>query len=109
MKTLMIAAVTATALSASVANANDLALLGGLEYAVQAESFEATAGLEYGIAGLTLTPVITLNDASGDFKFAAAEFTVGYSFSTTVNVYATVEADSNWKYTETTLGVALRF
>jgi hypothetical protein len=109
MTNTMIAAVAALTLSTAAASANDLAFLGGLEYAVEAEVFEATAGIEYTAGNFTITPVLTLNDATGKFEFAAAELTVDYAVATSVNVYVTAESDSNWKHTETTLGVALRF
>ena len=105
----MISAITALTLSTAAASANDLAFLGGLEYAVEAETFEATAGVEYGIAGITLTPMLTLNDAAGGFELAAAEVTVGYAVSDFAGVYLTVEADGDFKHTETYVGVALRF
>ena len=109
MTNTMMAAVAALTFSAAAANAGDLAYLGGVEYAVEAEAFEATAGVEYAAAGFTLTPVFTINDASGDFDFDSAEITVGYDIATSVNVYATVGADADFDYTETTVGIALRF
>lgn len=108
MTNTMMATVAALTFSA-VANAGDLAYLGGVEYAVEAEAFEATAGVEYAAAGFTLTPVFTINYVSGDFDFDSAEITVGYDVATSVNVYATVGADADFEYTETTVGVALRF
>lgn len=109
MTNTMMAAVAALTFSAAAASAGDLAYLGGLEYTVEAEAFEATAGIEYAAGGLTLTPVLTINDATGDFEFAAADLTIGYAVATSVNVYATVEADADFDYTETTLGVSFRF
>lgn len=109
MKNIIIAAATATLLTAAAASANGLAVLGGVEYTVEAEVLEATAGVEYAVGDLTLTPLLTLNDAAGDFEFVNAELTVGYTVSPVVGVYATVETDSDWDYAETTLGVAFRF
>ena len=109
MTNTMMAAVAALTFSAAAANAGDLAYLGGVEYAVEAEVFEATAGVEYTVGGFTLTPVFTLNDAAGDFEFAAAELTVGYAVTTAMSVYTTIETDANFDRTETTVGVALRF
>lgn len=105
----MIAAVAALTLSTAAANAGELAYLGGVEYAVEAEVFEATAGVEYAVGGFTLTPVFTLNDAAGDFEFAEAELTVGYEVTTSMSVYTTVETDSDFNHAETTVGVAFRF
>lgn len=109
MTNTMVAAVAALTLSTAAASANDLAFLGGLEYAVEAEVFEAAAGVEYTAGSFILTPVLTLNDATGKFEFAAAELTAGYAITNSVNVYVTAESDSNWKRTETTLGVAFHF
>jgi hypothetical protein len=109
MKNMIIGAATAAILTATAANANDLAILGGLEYTTEAEVFEATVGVEGALAGFTITPLLTVNDTAGDFEFTGAEVTVGYSVSTAVAVYATIEADADWDYSETTLGVSLRF
>jgi hypothetical protein len=109
MKNMIIAAATAAILAATAANANDIAILGGLEYTTEAEVFEATVGIEGALAGFTITPLLTVNDAAGDFEFTGSEVTVGYSVSTAVAVYATIEADADWGHSETTLGVSLRF
>jgi hypothetical protein len=109
MKNLVIAAVAATALTASVASAADVVILGGLEYTVEAEGLEATAGVEYVMGQATFTPLVTLNDASGDFEFTSVELKVGYTVAPGVDAYAVVEADSDFDYTETTVGVSLRF
>lgn len=109
MKTLAIGAVTAFTLSAAAATAGDLAYIGGLEYAVEAEAFEATAGIEYGIAGFVITPVITLNDATGGLELSTTELSVGYAVSDFAGVYLTVEANKDFEYTETYVGVSLRF
>jgi len=105
----MMAAVAALTFSTAAANAGDLAYLGGVEYAVEAEVFEMTAGVEYNAGGFTLTPALTLNDATGDFEFATAELTVGYAVTTAMDVYATIDTDDSFNRTETTLGVAFRF
>jgi len=110
MKNLMIAAATAATLSAATAaSANDLAFIGGIEYATKAEVFETTVGLEYAVNRFTVTPLLTLNDSDGDFDLQAVELTVGYTVSRNVNLYVTVEGDRNFNHNETTLGVAFRF
>jgi hypothetical protein len=109
MKNLIIAAITATTLTAGAASAEDLSFLAGVEYAVEAEVLEATAGVEYSLGQLTLTPMVTLNDVGGDFDFSSAELTVSYSLTEQGTVYVTVETDDDFEYSETTLGVAFKF
>jgi hypothetical protein len=109
MTNTMMAAVAALTFSAAAANAGDLAYLGGVEYAVEAAAFEATAGVEYGIAGVTITPLLTISDATGEFDLAAAELTLSYAIVSAVNAYVTVETNADLEHTETTVGVALRF
>lgn len=102
----------AMALTATTASAGELAILGGLEYAVEAEVTEATVGVEYAPAfvdGVTLTPVFTFNDAGQDFAFESVELTVGYAVTGAVDIYATVDADEDFDRTETTVGVSFRF
>lgn len=108
MKTLVIAAAIATVFGFS-ASAGELAVLGGVEYAIEAETFEATAGVEYATGALTVTPVVTLDDAAGDVDFVSAEVTVDYAVTRSVSAYATVETDADWEYEETTVGLALKF
>ena len=102
-------ATTALFMGTAAAYAGELAYVGGIEYAVEAEVFEATAGVEYGVHNFTFAPAITLNDAGGDFEFVSAEFTVGYDVNTNVNAYVTIESDADFDYAEATIGVAFRF
>jgi hypothetical protein len=83
--------------------------VGSLEYAIEAETFEATAGMEFGIDQWTITPVIVMNDEFGDFDFSSAELNVSYDASENVDLYITFETDADFDYAETTLGVAFRF
>jgi hypothetical protein len=112
MKNVFLATVAALGLTATAAAADELAVLGGIEYAWEAETTEVTAGVEYApafIGGLTITPMITMNDVGSDFDFASAELTVAYDVAKGVNVYATVESDDDFNYAETTVGLAFRF
>jgi hypothetical protein len=110
MKNLMIAAATAATLSAATAaSANDLAFIGGVEYTTEAKVLETTVGLEYAVNRFTVTPLLTLNDAAGDFDFIAVELTVGYTINSSVNLYVTIDGDRDFNHNETTLGVAFRF
>lgn len=110
MKNVFLAA--ALALTATTASADTLAVIGGLEYAVEAEVTEATAGVEYApdfLNGVTVTPVLTFNDAGQDFAFEAVAITVGYTVAAGVDIYTTVDADEDFHRTETTVGVSFRF
>jgi hypothetical protein len=110
MKNLMIAAATAATLSAATAaSANDFALVGGIEYTVEAKVIEATVGVEYNVRKFTFAPLLTLNDSTGNFDFRAVELTVGYAVNSNMNMYVTVDGDSGFNYNEATLGVAFRF
>jgi hypothetical protein len=112
MKNVFLAAVAALGLTATAAAADELAVIGGIEYAFEAETTEATLGLEYApaiISGLTITPVLTMNNDGQDFDFAQAEVTVAYVIVEGVDLYATVESDVDFNYAETTVGLAFRF
>ena len=105
--------VTATAAFADGAKApQTMTLLGSLEYAVEAETIEASVGAEFApafAAGLTVTPMIVLNDDGQDFDFASAEVTVAYEVLDGVSAYTTVETDDSFDYAEATIGVEFRF
>ena len=112
MKNVFLATVAALGLTATAAAADEFAVIGGIEYAWEAETTETTLGVEYApafVAGLTITPTFTMNDAGQDFGFSSADLTVAYDVAEGVNVYATVESDDDFNYAETTVGLAFRF
>ena len=112
MKNVFLATVAALGVTATAAAADELAFIGDIEYAIEAEVSEATVGLDYApafINGLTITPVLTLNDDGQSFNFDQAELTVAYEVVEGVAAYATVESDIDFNYAETTVGVAFRF
>jgi len=111
MKTLMIAAVTAATLSAaSVAQANDLAFVGGFEYSTRgAGVFETTAGVEYTIENFTFAPLVTLNNSTGNFDLNKVELEVGYDVNENVNLYVNFVTNRALTLTETQVGVEFRF
>ena len=112
MKNVFLAVVAALGLTATAAAADEFAVIGGIEYAWEAETTETTVGVEYTpafIPGLAVTPTLTMNDVGQDFDFASAELSVAYYVTNNVNVYATVETDNDWDYEETTIGVSFQF
>jgi hypothetical protein len=85
------------------------AFVGSLEYAIEADEFEATAGMEIGIDRFTVTPTVIMNDTLGEFEFSSMELEVSYDLNENVDLYVMVETDEDFDYEETTLGVAFRF
>jgi len=77
MNKLAIATVAVTIFGATAATANELTWVAGAEYAIEADTAETTAGLEYAVNDFTFAPLLTVNDASGSFDYA--ETTVGFA------------------------------
>lgn len=109
MKTFITAAATATLLSATAAYADGLTIVGGAEYALEAETLEATTGFEYNIGGLMVSPVATIGDITGDVGFAGLELTAEYEVISNITAGVVVDLDQDFEYTETTFGIAFRF
>lgn len=109
MMKFLLTTAAATALTTGVASANDLSFKGSLEYAVEAETLEATAGADYTLGKLTLSPVITIADMTGDIGFDGLAVTAKYAVLEQVTAYAKVEADADLAYEEATLGVSFKF
>lgn len=113
MKILSIATLAAM-LSVTAAHADGLSLIGDAEYQFEAERFETNLGLAYELNSWTFTPMLTADytDANG-LDFAGAELTVSYAIlsgdSANLNAYLRVEADSDFEYSETAVGVAFSF
>lgn len=112
MKNVFLATVAALGVTATAAAADELAFIGSLEHAIEADVTELVAGVEYAptaIAGLTVTPTATFNNDAQNFDFAGVDLTVGYAVSTNVTTYVEIAADKNFSYQEATVGVAFRF
>jgi predicted porin len=110
MKTLVIAAVAATALTAGAASAEGLSFGGYGEYAVEAKAFEFGLGAEYAIQSITVSAEAVLVKADGaDLELDAITLGAGYALSKNAEVYGAVDLDKDLTYTETTLGVAFKF
>lgn len=108
MKNAMIVAAATLGLTGT-AYAGELSVLGETEYAIEAEAFSVEAGVEYAVGDFTITPLLQMNDADGDFDFTGAELEAGYAVSKSVTVYGRLEADSDFDYDEAVVGAAFKF
>ena len=110
MKNVMFGAIAALGLSVASAQANDLALIGETEYAIEAETFTLEGGAEYTINDFTFSGVAQFEDTkNADFDFAGVEVEAGYALTESVTAYVRVEADDDLEYDETVVGAAFRF
>lgn len=107
-------AAAALLLSTSALYADGLSLLGNSEYQFEAERLETNLGLQYDLGAWSFAPIATIDytDADG-LDFDGAELTVSYTIldgdSASVAAYLRVEADDNFEYDETALGVSFSF
>lgn len=110
MKTLLITAVTALALSAPLANANELTWGGYGEYQIEAEALEFGAVASYSVDKVTLSAETVIVKAKGvDMDLDSVTFGAAYAVNTNASVYAEVDLDSDLNYQETTVGAAFKF
>lgn len=112
MKKTMIAAAAALAISSSAALAGSagLGFVGTAEYAVEAEEFEATAGVAVELDALTITPsLVGVYSPGDDIAFGGVEVDVNLSVSESVSLYGEVEFTDDFAYEEATVGVAVNF
>jgi hypothetical protein len=111
MKSVILA--TAFVLTSTAAFAGDMFLpipvMGSVEYAVEAETTSIDLTTYVGFGNLGLSPLANFSDTSGDFDFDGAEVTATYMIGANIDVYATVEADADFEYSETKVGVAFSF
>ena len=104
-----IAAFLAVAGTAAYAENQNLDVIGGMEYAFEAETFETYVGVEYTYESFVVTPIVVINDTSGDFEFDYMELTVAYTFNDNVSAFVRVDTDENFDYNDAYIGVDLRF
>jgi predicted porin len=105
----MIATTAAMIIFAGAASANGLDLVGGVNYATQAGVIEATAGVEYTFNDFTISPLVTVDDSTGEFDLRSVDLTVSYAVNQNVSLYVSVDGDRDLTLNETTVGVAFRF
>lgn len=111
MKSVILA--TAFVLTSTAAFASDSLLpvpvMGSVEYAVEAETTSFDLGTYIGFGNFGLSPLANFSDASGSFDFDSAEVTATYMFGSNIDVYATIEADADFEYSEAKVGLAFSF
>lgn len=111
MKSVFLA--TAFVLTSTAAFAGDTLLpvpvMGSVEYAVEAETTSFDLGTFVGFGNFGVSPLANFSDASGSFDFDGAEVTATYMFGTNIDLYATIEADADFEYSEAKVGVAFAF
>lgn len=113
MNTFAIAA-AASIFAASSAYAADVTVFGNTEYQIEAERVESNLGLSYGIQNWTFTPLMTLDYTDADnLEFDGAELSISYQFvnkdKVEASAYIRVEADEDFDYSETAVGVSYSF
>jgi hypothetical protein len=110
MKTLLLASVTALTLASSSAFAGDLSFGGYGEYALEAETFEFGLGADYNVNAVTFSSALVVTKPNGvDLDLDHVDLGVSYAASEQADIYGKVTLDSELKYDETTIGVAVRF
>jgi hypothetical protein len=112
MKSVILAtaiAMTSTAAFAADGSLLPIPVMGSVEYAVEAETTSFDLGTYIGIGNFGVSPLANFSDTSGSFDFDGAEVTATYMFGSNVDLYATIEADADFEYTEATVGVAFAF
>ena len=111
MKSVILA--TTFVLTSTAAFAGDSLLpvpvMGSVEYAVEAETTSFDLGTYVGFGNFGVSPLANFSDASGSFDFDGAEVTATYMFGSNIDLYATIEADADFEYTEAKVGVAFAF
>jgi predicted porin len=108
MKRTLLALGAVLGLSGAAAAA-DITYFGTAEYRTDAKVFQLEAGADVPVYGFTVTPEVAFNDAGGNFAFTKAKLTAAYDLNENFTAFVRLEADSDFKRQETTLGVALEF
>jgi len=107
MKSIVLA--TAFAALATTAFAGP-AVVGYSKYAVEAQTFELQVGVQLPMNDqFTFTPSLVGFGTSDTFAFDHAKFNITYNLNHNIHFYANLNTDENFKYAETTLGLAFRF
>ena len=106
MKKVLLTTATIAAMT-TAAVAAPLGYWGSVEYATEAETFEAVAGVSYTVGALTVTPSATFDLDVGEFD--SAEIMGVYEINENLSGYATVDFDADFNHTETTVGIAFAF
>ena len=124
MKTVIIAAIAGITLMGTVGIAtsakadhaltptfNNFEVLGGLEYAVDAEAFDGyVGGKYYAPEGVTLFSTVNFSKPSGvDATVDDMDFGVAYSIMPSTDLYVKVNVDSDFNRNDTIVGASFVF
>jgi len=95
----------------TVGQVDGVAFVGNLEYAVEASTFEAVAGVKYGLVDrVTIGAFVKGDDiATDDFDLTGVDLSVSFAATENVSMYAVGEFDNDLSYSEARVGVAFSF
>ena len=103
-------AATALAITATSASADGLGFSAGAEYAVEAETFEITAGANYSVYDFGLFAEATFTkEPNASIEYTETELGLAYSLKENVSLYGLVRLDSDFEYEDTVVGVNITF
>ncbi len=111
MKKIMLATAAAFAMFAGAANADALSFGAYGEYAVEAQSVETGVSAVY-VAGNGLefgTEIVAIDTPAKSFDLDHMDLGVSYALNPQADVYGVVTLDSELEYSETVVGVAVKF
>jgi hypothetical protein len=111
MKSVILAtaiAMTSTAAFAADGSLLPVPVLGSVEYAVEAETISLELGTYIGFGNFGVSPLVNFSGTDA-IDFDGAEVTATYMFGSNFDLYATIEADADFEYTEAAVGVAFAF
>lgn len=109
MKKLLISLAAIAAL-ATPAAADGLSFGGYGEYAIEAESIKLGVGADYVIGLTTFSADLAAIKYNGQqLDLDSLDLSVGYDLNEKANLYTTISLDSNLKYDEAVIGIALKF
>jgi len=111
MKKILIAAAVAVFATVGAASAQDYAIVGSSEWAIEAKTLETNVGVDFYVNDFTFTPSVDVDytSATKNMAFTGVNFNVGYAVSDQSTVYLKVEADRDFKYEEAYVGVSFKF
>jgi hypothetical protein len=103
-------AATALMLSTTAAYADGLTFNAGAEYAIEAETFEITAGANYSVYDFGLFADVTFTkEPTGTMDYDETEIGVAYALKDNVEIYGLVRLDDSFDYEDTVIGVKVIF
>ena len=108
MKHIITAAVLTV--TASMAHAGELSFNASAEYAVEAETYDVTAGAVYAFNDFAVFTEASFEKLpSNNLEYTETELGIVYNLKDSVSVYGLVRLDSDFEYDDTVVGVAVTF